>query len=85
MQAIHEVPLARGGLGRAGAKQVAGLLDAQVVAGQLGHLCEVVVQLDAFANQRDLFGIVELETERARRHRCGQAAQRRSLLEYDAA
>src|SRR5207248_4254446 len=48
-----------------GAEQVALFFDAEVIAWQIGSVGELVEQLDAFAHECDLLGIVELETERA--------------------
>ena len=63
------------------AEQVALLANAQVVARQPGDVRKAIEQLDAFAHQRDLFGIVELQSKCAGGRRRGEGAQRRSLFE----
>ena len=66
-----------------GAEEVALLAEPDVVARQIGDLGEPLEQVDAFADERDLLGVVELEAERASGDRGGQGTEGRALLEDD--
>src|SRR6185369_15458799 len=56
--------------------------EPEIVPRQPRALAEVVEELDAFPDQRQLFGIVELEAESAGRRRGAQRSQGGTSLEY---
>jgi hypothetical protein len=50
---------------------------------EIDALLQLVEEVDAFSNQRDLFGVVELQPEGPRGHRRGQGRQGGTFLENE--